>query len=150
HEAGCDGVLAKPFEPQLVISRVRELLDQSRGGSAPRTPATPLKVVPAPAPPEEPAMTAGPDHAAEEGGSAESLGDFFDKLDAAVANLPGARRETMPYEGGHGPLSDDDLPSFLSPPNEVEPSRPPRPAMRQAPPAFWSAQQPAPAPAGAA
>ena len=25
-EAGCDGVLAKPFEPQLVISRVKELL----------------------------------------------------------------------------------------------------------------------------
>ena len=30
---GCDGVLAKPFEPQLVISRVRELLARS-GGSA--------------------------------------------------------------------------------------------------------------------
>src|SRR5262245_17180578 len=25
-EAGCDGVLAKPFEPQMVISRVKELL----------------------------------------------------------------------------------------------------------------------------
>src|SRR5438132_240870 len=25
-EAGCDGVLAKPFEPQLVIGRVKELL----------------------------------------------------------------------------------------------------------------------------
>src|SRR6266851_5257996 len=24
--AGCDGVLAKPFEPQMVINRVRELL----------------------------------------------------------------------------------------------------------------------------
>ena len=26
NEAGCDGVLAKPFEPQLVIGRVKELL----------------------------------------------------------------------------------------------------------------------------
>src|ERR1051326_2509511 len=25
-EAGCDGILAKPFEPQLVIARVKELL----------------------------------------------------------------------------------------------------------------------------
>jgi CheY-like chemotaxis protein len=27
--AGCDGVLAKPFEPQLVIARVKELLERS-------------------------------------------------------------------------------------------------------------------------
>src|SRR4029078_4816559 len=27
--AGCDGVLAKPFEPQLVIARVKELLGQN-------------------------------------------------------------------------------------------------------------------------
>jgi len=32
-EVGCDGVLAKPFEPQLVIARVRELL--ARSGVAP-------------------------------------------------------------------------------------------------------------------
>ena len=29
-EAGCDGVLAKPFEPQLVIGRVKELLARGR------------------------------------------------------------------------------------------------------------------------
>ncbi len=34
-QAGCDGVLAKPFEPQLVISLVNELLAGARGGSAP-------------------------------------------------------------------------------------------------------------------
>src|SRR5437763_9862647 len=31
-EAGCDGILAKPFEPQLVITRVKELL--GRGAPA--------------------------------------------------------------------------------------------------------------------
>src|SRR5438445_5001697 len=43
---GCDGVLAKPFEPQLVIGRVRELL-----ASHPR-PAAPLdaNLAPPPAP----------------------------------------------------------------------------------------------------
>jgi CheY-like chemotaxis protein len=30
-QAGCDGVLAKPFEPQLVIGRVKELLARPRG-----------------------------------------------------------------------------------------------------------------------
>src|SRR5919206_2680605 len=32
--AGCDGVLAKPFEPQLVIGRVKELLSKSTSTSA--------------------------------------------------------------------------------------------------------------------
>ena len=33
-EAGCDGVLAKPFEPQLVIGRVKELLARRRPAAA--------------------------------------------------------------------------------------------------------------------
>lgn len=33
-EAGCDGVLAKPFEPQLVIGRVKELLAKPRHAAA--------------------------------------------------------------------------------------------------------------------
>src|SRR5688500_16247395 len=32
--AGCDGVLAKPFEPQLVIARVKELLGKEVRGRA--------------------------------------------------------------------------------------------------------------------
>src|SRR5204863_70538 len=31
-EAGCDGVLAKPFEPQMVIGRVKDLLAKGRQG----------------------------------------------------------------------------------------------------------------------
>jgi len=37
--AGCDGVLAKPFEPQLVIGRVKELLSKPKGASAATAPA---------------------------------------------------------------------------------------------------------------
>ena len=33
-EAGCDGVLAKPFEPQMVIGRVKELLGRSQRTAA--------------------------------------------------------------------------------------------------------------------
>jgi CheY-like chemotaxis protein len=32
-EAGCDGILIKPFEPQLVISRVKELLRKPKPGT---------------------------------------------------------------------------------------------------------------------
>ena len=46
---GCDGVLAKPFEPQLVIGRVKELL--SRRPSAPaRAEPTALPELPGPVP----------------------------------------------------------------------------------------------------
>jgi CheY-like chemotaxis protein len=45
--AGCEGVMVKPFEPQLVIGRVKELLAKSRVAPA-QTPAqtTPLAVWP--------------------------------------------------------------------------------------------------------
>src|ERR1700688_4917135 len=45
--AGCDGVLAKPFEPQLVIGRVRELLGRSAPAAAKGDPslAPPTSVV---------------------------------------------------------------------------------------------------------
>jgi CheY-like chemotaxis protein len=66
--AGCDGVLAKPFEPQQVIGRVKELL--ARGAAAP--PAT-IEMPLAPPPLQKPAV-ADIDH-------------YFDRLDAAFANL---------------------------------------------------------------
>jgi len=80
-EVGCDGVLAKPFEPQLVIGRVKELLSSE---------------VPA-------ASTA----ASEPGPSAEAtppapgeLDDYFDRLDVAFAKLSaGAGRQGA--NGGH-------------------------------------------------
>src|SRR5712691_12243169 len=38
-EAGCDGILAKPFEPQLVIMRVKDLL--AKGGQGTGSPEAP-------------------------------------------------------------------------------------------------------------
>jgi len=88
NDAGCDGVLAKPFEPQLVISRVKELLAQNHVAAArsasgeldmplasPSAPVEswpplaeqPLDPVPAPAPAD--------------------LSNYFDRLDAAFADL---------------------------------------------------------------
>jgi hypothetical protein len=80
---GCDAVLAKPFEPQLVISRVRELLGRSASadGNSPaaagQAPAPPASVVDfAPAPPVAVAAEAAP-----------RVEDYFDRLDAAFQTL---------------------------------------------------------------
>ncbi|HMF92995.1 MAG TPA: response regulator [Vicinamibacterales bacterium] len=73
-EAGCDGVLAKPFEPQLVISRVKELLAKRQGSSPSAASAAPR---PAPAPVAATAAQAGPN----------ALNDYFDRLDAAFASF---------------------------------------------------------------
>ena len=62
--AGCDGILAKPFEPQLVIERVNELLTKPRG-------------VPRPPLDERPAAPSGQ--------PAGDLGEYFERLDAAFA-----------------------------------------------------------------
>ena len=53
--AGCDGVLAKPFEPQLVIGRVKELLSKSKSAAA-----NPAVAPSAPAPAAASSMSAVP------------------------------------------------------------------------------------------
>jgi CheY-like chemotaxis protein len=92
----CDGVLVKPFEPQQVVARVRELID---GGTEKAMPAfasepvaPPASQVPAPA---ERAATAEPSRKTE-----SKLDDYFQGLDAALAvldNKPDTRRP-MPSE----------------------------------------------------
>ena len=76
NEAGCDGVLAKPFEPQLVISRVKELLGRNQ---------PPAAHAAAPAanqtwPPSAPA-------ASNTGAPPQQLDDYFDRLDAAFSSF---------------------------------------------------------------
>jgi hypothetical protein len=80
--AGCDGVLVKPFEPQIVISRVKELLAgrQPSGmwGTSPQ----------AQAPVRQPSagefnLPQAPGHAAR---GADPLEAYFDHLDAAFAS----------------------------------------------------------------
>jgi CheY-like chemotaxis protein len=88
---GCDGVLVKPFEPQMVINRVKDLLAGRRSGgglwgnkakpspSQESTPAAPTNDAnPQPAVPGEAAATSA------------SLEDYFDRLDAAFASVEAA------------------------------------------------------------
>src|SRR5687768_299881 len=83
--AGSSDVLAKPFEPQMVINRVKELLGKNRPDDGPsfesRQPDSretrPQMGDPQPASRQT----------AEDGQQAVSLDDYFDQLDAAFSNL---------------------------------------------------------------
>jgi CheY-like chemotaxis protein len=80
---GCDGVLVKPFEPQMVISRVRDLLAGNRVAAATGGSAQAVSAAPAPA-----AVPAG------------SLEDYFDRLDAALASKAAPAPSVVPPSGG--------------------------------------------------
>ena len=73
--AKCDGVLVKPFEPQLVIQRVKDLINGARRPAPPpaAAPATPA------AAPQQPVKPQG------------SVDEYFDRPDAAFSS-----RESQP------------------------------------------------------
>jgi len=80
-EVGCDGVLVKPFEPQVVISRVKDLL-------AGKKPSGMWSASPVAQGPSRPASA---DLEMRSGGgpataSADPLEAYFDRLDAAFAS----------------------------------------------------------------
>ena len=93
-EAGCRGTLAKPFEPQEVIARVRELL------GAPAPPEFEAAVASAPPATDGPLPTV----AEVEPASVNDLDAYFDRLDSAFASLPVAR----PRVEAPVPTSDSD------------------------------------------
>jgi CheY-like chemotaxis protein len=87
----CDGVLVKPFEPQQVVARVRELVE---GGNEKALPAFAAEPATPPASqfsaPVERTATAEPSRKTE-----SKLDDYFQGLDAALAvldNKPDTRR----------------------------------------------------------
>jgi CheY-like chemotaxis protein len=107
-EAGCDGVLAKPFEPQLVIGRVKDLL--ARGHSAETRPvAVRAEAVAVPAPPaisRPPAPAQEIVRAAAPAESVSDLNDYFDRLDAAFSNVtPSASAPPAPASSSPAPAA---------------------------------------------
>ena len=119
---GCDGVLVKPFEPQMVISRVKDLLaGRKPAGLWAASPAaqTPLRQA-VPAAPDANVHGAGPSPAAPGG----SLEDYFDRLDAAFASL----------DGPAGSAQVAPPPPAPRPPVEFTPVPHQVPAAHQAPP----------------
>ena len=120
---GCDGVLVKPFEPQMVINRVKDLLAGRRPAglwTQPQTAATPAG--------RTAQSDIGPDPRA--GGPKEppapsaSLEDYFDRLDAAFANLDGgapAENASIPARPPEGtpPQAPAPVSSALSPVDDL-------------------------------
>lgn len=100
--AGCDGVLAKPFEPQLVIGRVKELLARPRVVS----PALEGRLAPPPAPPAG-ASAPFPDTRAADASAARAAGDdYFDRLDQAIGRTAVAEPALPPPPPAPPPIAD--------------------------------------------
>ena len=111
----CDGVLVKPFEPQQVISRVRDLIESSRSASA-----RPQPVVAAAAFGDQHARNGEvvePKGAVLESRdrSAESkLDDYFDRLDAAFAELGSDAGRDRPTRAERDDYDGRDVPTLES------------------------------------
>jgi pentapeptide MXKDX repeat protein len=118
-EAGCDGVISKPFEPQLVIDRVKELLTRSRGGFAgpARAGTTPLSEIRL----ERNGLAAVVD-VDREAAASESVADYFTKLDEAFANFPTEYPIIWPVNGSPStvPASAPETRVMPPPPDSVE------------------------------
>jgi len=85
---GCDGVLVKPFEPQMVINRVKDLLAGRRSGGLWGAKPAPQAPERAPGPVQK--DTASPPAATAPTASSASLEEYFDRLDAAFASVEAA------------------------------------------------------------
>jgi CheY-like chemotaxis protein len=84
---GCDGVLVKPFEPQMVINRVKDLLaGRGKAGAAGTTLG--LSGQPARQSAGQADERRGPSTSVPPA-AAGSLEDYFDRLDAAFASMEG-------------------------------------------------------------
>ena len=143
-QVGCDGVLVKPFEPQHVIARVRELLDGAKG--SPTQPATatvarPVERLTQPRPPEPASRAAEPGDptaASALGWQAgapspkpagdHALDDYFDRLDAAFAKM-GSAKTSAPIEavdtGQNVPTLERALAPPVAPPIDLPVAQPP-------------------------
>jgi CheY-like chemotaxis protein len=145
---GCDGVLAKPFEPQLLIAKVKQLL------AAPAASRTAPAPEPAAAPrPDETALDeiplqipSTPDfgtelevtHLASEPESRVSLDEYFDRLDQAFASRGLAGPPAAPPSREPWPAGEQAAPEWPKPSPIVSEAGPP--AEPPAPPA--AARQP--------
>jgi CheY-like chemotaxis protein len=119
--AGCDGVLAKPFEPQLVIARVKELLGQNGQRGAPgMPPAAPAPVlVPASTTPFGDSWASPPADAAGDKFPAQvvHLDNYFEQLDAAFQTLGDSAPNTPATNAAAPP---DIIDWFAAPPSAAD------------------------------
>jgi CheY-like chemotaxis protein len=143
----CDGVLVKPFEPQQVISRVRDLIERSRSAARPQTVAAAAVytdpharngdvVAHTPRPAAVPSEPKAPVLESRDRNAESKLDDYFDRLDAAFAELGNDTDRDRPpraefrddYDGRDVPTLESLLAvSSGTAPEELPPPEPPVP-----------------------
>jgi CheY-like chemotaxis protein len=124
---GCDGVLVKPFEPQMVINRVKDLL-------AGRRPAGMWGSGPAAQGPVRPATGTAdlrPVATTHETNAADPLEAYFDRLDAAFTSMGTAEAPPLappapPQPEAASPSTTSRAPIPVSPPKPAVPAPPAR------------------------
>jgi CheY-like chemotaxis protein len=118
-----DGVLVKPFEPQHVISRVRDLIETSRLASS-RPPATVIPETPSAVQPSPSVQTRtytasanaepGEVIASSDRNVDSKLDDYFDRLDAAFLELGSDANKHSTTASGLDDLDGRDVPTLES------------------------------------
>src|SRR5687768_8083556 len=104
--AGCDGVLVKPFEPQMVISRVKDLIAGRRPvQKMPAPPAIPLPPTDTMRPVAPAQQADAPGGGAAAAAASGSVDEYFDRLDAAFASLDSQPARANSIESRRPPTS---------------------------------------------
>lgn len=111
--AGCDGVLVKPFEPQMVINRVKDLLAGRRPASLWAAASNQQPAQPSRQPSSMDLDLRGGQRsgaqAAQEGNA--SLEDYFDRLDAAFAEFDATPAAPPQPNAAHVPSAPPPMPA---------------------------------------
>ena len=129
-QVGCDGVLVKPFEPQQVVARVRELLDGVKGSPTQAATATvprPVERLTPPRAPEPAARFPEPEGQAPKPAGEPGLDEYFDRLDAAFAKMGSAKAPapSQPVEPNQNVPTLDRVLAPPAPPIDVPFAHPP-------------------------
>lgn len=102
---GCDGVLSKPFEPQAVLARVRELLAKPRAVASPPVSAPPAIPVPPHLAPEPMGVSSVAVASVEPPKPPQDLDAYFQRLDQAFADLATTPRPSTLVEASPVPVT---------------------------------------------